>query len=80
MLINLANSALRACQGIAEHGKRILMTDTKISRQVGVRLPNETHAALIRLAKEQRRPLGWVIRDFIEAGLAREAKAKKTKR
>jgi predicted DNA-binding protein len=52
------------------------MTDSKISRQVGVRLANETHDALIRLAKEQRRPLGWIIRDFIEAGLAREAKAK----
>jgi hypothetical protein len=31
------------------------------------------------LAKEQRRPVGWIIRDFIEAGLAREAKKTKPK-
>jgi hypothetical protein len=55
------------------------MTNSKISRQVGVRLANETHDALTRLAKEQRRPLGWVIRDFIEAGLQREERAKKRK-
>jgi predicted DNA-binding protein len=56
------------------------MTDTKISRQVGVRLANETHDALTKLAKEQRRPLGWIIRDFIEAGLAREAKKARAKK
>ncbi len=61
----------------AEAGAR--MTNTKISRQVGVRLANETHDALTKLAKEQRRPLGWVIRDFIEAGLQREERAKKRK-
>jgi predicted DNA-binding protein len=52
------------------------VTDTRISRQIGVRLPNETHDALTKLAKEQRRPLGWLVRDFIEAGLAREATQK----
>jgi predicted DNA-binding protein len=50
------------------------MGDTKISTQIGVRIPFEMRDALVALAKEQRRSVGFVVRDFIEAGLAREAK------
>jgi predicted DNA-binding protein len=50
------------------------VTDTKVSKQVGIRLPNEMYDAAAKLAQEQRRPLGWILRDFIEEGLAREAK------
>jgi predicted HicB family RNase H-like nuclease len=56
------------------------MTDTKSSKQIGVRVPNAMHAALAALAKAQRRSIGFVVRDFIEDGLRREARVKKTKR
>jgi predicted DNA-binding protein len=54
------------------------MSDTNTSTQIGVRVPFEMRDALVALAKAQRRSVGFVVRDFIEAGLAREAK--KTKR
>jgi predicted HicB family RNase H-like nuclease len=50
------------------------MTDTKVSKQIGVRVPNELHAELVKLAKAQRRSVGWIVRDLVEQGLAREAK------
>ena len=50
------------------------MNDTKVSKQIGVRVPNAMYAALVALAKAQRRSVGFVIRDFIDAGLRREAK------
>ena len=57
------------------------MASTKTSKQLGVRVPNSMHAALVVLAREERRSVGFVVKDFIAAGLAREAKKpKSTKR
>jgi predicted transcriptional regulator len=53
---------------------------TKISTQVGIRLPNEMHAQLAFIAQVERRSLGWVARDLIEEGLPKRlAQAKRRK-
>jgi hypothetical protein len=52
------------------------MSNTKVSTQIGVRVPNAMHVALVALAKAERRSIGFIVKDFIDAGLAREAKRK----
>ena len=54
------------------------MSDTKVSTQIGVRVPHAMRDALAALAKEQRRSVGFIVRDFIDEGLQRTAKPKKT--
>jgi predicted transcriptional regulator len=56
------------------------MTDNKVSKQIGVRVPNDMHAALSALARSHRRSVGFVVRDFIDEGLRREARDAKTKK
>ena len=51
------------------------MSNTRISKQIGVRIPNEMHDALAALAKRERRSVGFLIRDAIAADLARREQA-----
>jgi hypothetical protein len=46
---------------------------SKISTTVGVRMPHEVHAELIKYAAAERRTVSWVIKDFVEQGLRRAA-------
>jgi predicted DNA-binding protein len=52
------------------------VSDSKVSRQIGVRLPLDMYATLDALAKAQRRSIGFLVRDFVAEGLEREAKVK----
>jgi predicted DNA-binding protein len=54
------------------------MTNTRISKQIGVRIPNEMHDALAALAKRERRSVGFMIRDFVEEGMQRANAGKKS--
>jgi hypothetical protein len=47
---------------------------SKISTTVGVRMPHEVHAELIKYAAAERRTVSWVIKDFVEQGLRRAAR------
>jgi predicted transcriptional regulator len=53
---------------------------TKISTQVGIRLPNEMHAELAFIAKVERRSLGWVAKDLIAEGLPKRLAQAKRRR
>jgi predicted transcriptional regulator len=55
------------------------MSDTKVSTQIGVRVPHAMRDALAALAKEQRRSVGFIVRDFIAEGLRRETTRKRMK-
>jgi hypothetical protein len=54
------------------------MTDTKVSKQIGVRVPLAMYAKLAALAKAERRGVGFIVKDLVDEGLQRrEAQAKR---
>jgi hypothetical protein len=54
------------------------MTDTKVSKQIGVRVPLAMYAKLAALAKAERRGVGFIVKDLVDEGLRRrEARPKK---
>ena len=56
------------------------MTNTKISTQIGARIPNELNDALVAFAEEERRTIGWVVRAALEDYLKRAERNKKRRK